>query len=822
MTTFYSGCFFVASLCTISMFPPRPSFFLLYYNFIHRLFYPPLSSSVLGEEIQSVQVFPVRESVPRITRELPASKQSSCICPLRLRIQLEMSDNGALGHQLYKQLIDTKQEARNKGAAELTAKIFSSFRELAPADAYAQALQALTASEAMLKNAMPSHRRGGLFSIKAIVGGLPVTKPHDRAFIKHAFELLVPNITDQDPTVRVAAVEAMHEMIRKFQTELLEVSFLDLFRSMLVCINDKDKRVSTATVELSRTAKEYVTGAEAEFFSIENFVLFVTEALDPAIATREGSGKELELVVVNWVLEWISHVYDLPGHNLVLQLGQYLSHLFYLQSRGDSPDTENILRRSLLDVKVAYNERKADVALQDLLRTTLDGITRIDHAGTRKMMLEWCSELLLLGGDDMLPLTHNIVDSILPQLSAKDPITRDVAKRVNSDLQRQFICFEQNKAVLAASSPAISAPSAPSEPGYLPKATIGYYGLLQHIISKFETKSKEETRIAALEWIALVHEVTRHVVKDHFETIFAAVLNNIADSSEAVMQKCIETLCIISGEEKFTHFVLNLLKAIEGKADILLPKAPAILKQVQLRYQGEHFSTCEKLFLKVAELLPGHSDKRFVNKLVIVLSTMLLSAKELLPLREVLKLGLLDERARGTFLGLYDCWAYDVLAALSLCLLTTAYDHAYRLVEYLGSTELSPQTLVQLDRLAQLIESPVFGFLRVALLRPSHNASLVKTLFGIQMILPQSTELYNTTKNLHRRLKVVPSVYVLEKDVPSEETAAQSRMAAEDRKQLVALLPLSKWEAMLATCRRAQRELLDYELKLKAARRSDK
>jgi vacuole morphology and inheritance protein 14 len=482
-------------------------------------------------------------------------------------------------------------------------------------------------------------------------------------------------------------------------------------------------------------------------------------------------------------------------------------------------------------------------------------------------MLEWTSELLLLGGDDMLPLTHIMVDSILPQLSAKDPVTRDVARRVNADLQRQFICFEQNKAFAASSvspppsagaaarstsasasggpplpssgtvvlaesessansndSAAATAVTHPAHPA-VSKITIGYYGLLQHIITKFESRSKEETRIAALEWIALVNEVANDVVKNHFETVFASVLNNnIADSSEAVMVKTIETLCIISGdgdEEKFSHFIQNLLRSIEGKADILLPKTPPILKQVQLRYQGDGFASCEKLFLKIAELLPLHSDKRFVNKLVIALSTMLLSAKEFLPLREVLKLGLLDERARKTFLGLYDCWTYDVLAALSLCLLTTAYDHAYRLVEYLGSTELSPQTLVQLDRLAQLLESPVFAYLRVALLRPTHNASLVKTLFGIQMILPQCTELYNTTKNLHRRLKVVPSVYVLDKDVPPQEATSQTAKAIEDGKQLVQLLPLALWEDMLDRCKKVQRQLLEYELGLKNSRKSE-
>ena len=90
------------------------------------------------------------------------------------------------------------------------------------------------------------------------------------------------------------------------------------------------------------------------------------------------------------------------------------------------------------------------------------------------------------------------------------------------------------------------------------------------------------------------------------------------------------------------------------------------------------------------------------------------------------------------------------------------------------------------------------------------------------MILPQSTELYNTTKNLHRRLKAVPSVYQLEKDLPAEEGAAFALRRQEAAKQLAALLPLAKWEQMLQTCRRAQEELVEFELKVKTLRRADK
>lgn len=46
--------------------------------------------------------------------------------------------------------------------------------------------------------------------------------------------------------------------------------------------------------------------------------------------------------------------------------------------------------------------------------------------------------------------------------------------------------------------------------------------------------------------------------------------------------------------------------------------------------------------------------------------------------------------------------------------------------------------LMQLDKLVQLLESPVFVHLRLQLLEPDSNPHLFKTLYGLLMLLPQS------------------------------------------------------------------------------------
>jgi len=61
--------------------------------------------------------------------------------------------------------------------------------------------------------------------------------------------------------------------------------------------------------------------------------------------------------------------------------------------------------------------------------------------------------------------------------------------------------------------------------------------------------------------------------------------------------------------------------------------------------------------------------------------------------------------------------------------------------------------LVQLDKLIRLLETPVFAYLRLQLLEPGKHTWLLKTLYGLLMLLPQQSAAF---KILRTRLKTVP------------------------------------------------------------------
>ncbi|KAJ1959930.1 hypothetical protein GGI12_004081 [Dipsacomyces acuminosporus] len=98
-------------------------------------------------------------------------------------------------------------------------------------------------------------------------------------------------------------------------------------------------------------------------------------------------------------------------------------------------------------------------------------------------------------------------------------------------------------------------------------------------------------------------------------------------------------------------------------------------------------------------------------------------------------------RSHGLFATLFKTWSHNPAACLTLCLLSQHYETGANLIAIFGqqTQDLTVSFLVQLDKLVQLIESPVFTYLRLQLLDPLQHPLLVRALYGLLMLLPQSS-----------------------------------------------------------------------------------
>lgn len=167
------------------------------------------------------------------------------------------------------------------------------------------------------------------------------------------------------------------------------------------------------------------------------------------------------------------------------------------------------------------------------------------------------------------------------------------------------------------------------------------------------------------------------------------------------------------------------------------------------------------IYMMLAKILNSKTDLEFTSLMVQTLNLILLTAPELSSLRKSLKNSFqvqASEQDRQTFSSLFFCWSHNPVATFSLCLLAQCYDLSSKLILKFAEVDVTVGFLMQIDKLIQLLESPIFIQLRLHLLEtysPGH-ADLLKSLYGLLMLLPQS----QAYKTLSDRLTTVSSLHM--------------------------------------------------------------
>lgn len=219
------------------------------------------------------------------------------------------------------------------------------------------------------------------------------------------------------------------------------------------------------------------------------------------------------------------------------------------------------------------------------------------------------------------------------------------------------------------------------------------------------------------------------------------LLSKISETDETFFKKFIVKLILFykeeirSRNEDGNNLAGSLIPTTRRKIEFIIRKLCINL-------------TSESIYKAFAEILSSNdNDVDFLDSMVVTLNNILLTTSELATFRKKLKN--LDSSKLDDwqlFATLFLCWCFNAPSALSLCLLTSNYELAYLIIKHLSDMEVGFQLLTQLDILVQLLESPIFMKLRLQLLEPEKHPYLYKTLYGLLMILPQSST-FMTLKN---------------------------------------------------------------------------
>ncbi|XP_056680596.1 protein VAC14 homolog [Monodelphis domestica] len=323
------------------------------------------------------------------------------------------------------------------------------------------------------------------------------------------------------------------------------------------------------------------------------------------------------------------------------------------------------------------------------------------------------------------------------------------------------------------------------------------------------------TRIAVLKWLYHLYIKTPRKMFRHTDNLFPILLRTLSDESDEVILKDLEVLAEIASSPAgqtegpgpfdspnvrvnhsdlqvptsgrtsllgppgarglecspssptmnsyFYKFMINLLKRFSSERKLLEIRGAFIIRQLCLLLNAEN------IFHSMADILLREEDLKFASTMVHTLNTILLTSTELFQLRNQLK-DLKTLESQSLFCCLYRSWCHNPVTTVSLCFLTQNYQHAYDLIQKFGDLEVTVDFLTEVDKLVQLIECPIFTYLRLQLLDVKNNPYLIKALYGLLMLLPQSSAF----QLLSHRLQCVPNPELMQTE-DSVKTAPSSR-----------------------------------------------
>lgn len=289
----------------------------------------------------------------------------------------------------------------------------------------------------------------------------------------------------------------------------------------------------------------------------------------------------------------------------------------------------------------------------------------------------------------------------------------------------------------------------------------------------------ELSRLTLMDWLTFLYssypgsffeidESKKGDSQDRYLFDLTALLRSSTDSSNEVISKVLLLASKISedNQEFFKEFMVKLIfffetDGVENNGRTGEPDEPSSGPNAISRGKVEFMIrrlcvsiSAEKIFQTLSEVLVSFEklNLEFVGNIVVTLNNILLTTHELQGLRTKLKnLDFQKPEDWVFFSTLFQSWCHSPASALSICLLTSNYELAFLIIKCLGELEVTFQLLTQLDILIQLLETPIFLKLRLQLLEPDKHPHLYKTLYGILMIMPQSS----TFTTLRNRLSTV-------------------------------------------------------------------
>uniref|UniRef100_A0A674IZZ1 Protein VAC14 homolog n=1 Tax=Terrapene triunguis TaxID=2587831 RepID=A0A674IZZ1_9SAUR len=644
----------------------------------------------------------------------------------------------------------------------------------------------------------PHSRKGGLIGLAACSIALG---KDSGLYLKELIEPVLTCFNDADSRLRYYACEALYNIVKVARGSVLP-HFNVLFDGLSKLAADPDPNVKSGSELLDRLLKDIVT--ESNKFDLVGFI--------PLLRERIYSNNQYAR---QFIISWILVLESVPDINLLDYLPEILDGLF--QILGDnSKEIRKMCEVALGEFLKEIKKTPSSVKFAEMANILVIHCQASDDLIQLTAMC-WMREFIQLAGRVMLPYSSGILTAVLPCLSYDDrkKSIKEVANVCNQSLMKLVIPEDDET---DEGKQSLSLQTEPKEESLSQQevtssgeslfilaftdrvpVTLNLDGIVQVLDCHLhDSATGMMTRIAVLKWLYHLYIKTPRKMFRHTDSLFPILLWTLSDESDEVILKDLEVLAEIASSPAgqtedqgpcdgsdmrselhipvkasqlsssgmkgmecspstptmncyFYKFMINLLKRFSSERKLLETRGAFIIRQLCLLLNAEN------IFHSMADILLREEDLKFASTMVHTLNTILLTSSELFQLRNQLK-DLKTPESRNLFCCLYRSWCHNPVTTVSLCFLTQNYKHAYDLIQKFGDLEVTVDFLTEVDKLVQLIECPIFTYLRLQLLDVKNNPYLIKALYGLLMLLPQSSAF----QLLSHRLQCVPNPELLQ------------------------------------------------------------
>ncbi|CAF3737156.1 unnamed protein product [Rotaria magnacalcarata] len=641
-----------------------------------------------------------------LKKNITESKQQTAVIKA---IKINMSDRDylPLSTTLVKTLTDKLYEKRKTAALEIEKMV----REFMTVQNYEQIERICKIlSEYFVLSQNGNFRRGGLIGIAALAIACGKEAQRFKAY-------LVPPVLqcflDNDPKVRYYACESLYNIAKVLRTVTLSY-FNEIFDSLSKLVCDLEPTVKSGAELCDRLLKDIVIETCSQFEVIA-FIPLLRER----IYVRNAFTRQ-------FIVSWVSLLTSVPEFDMVQYLPEIMDGLFHIL--GD-PNPE--IRKSC---EILFSEFLTILKNSQVQPDMFEDMTRI----------------------------------LIQNCQASDELIQYTALH----WLREFLNMSKCHQVLLPHSAGL----------FLPDLTITK---MVEVLKTQIQSGASPSRIIALGWVHHLFECLQEQMVAHIDVLFPTLFRVLSDptdesptllitansplplrkkpnkqqhqyTTEAVLL-VLQVFALISTSNRantdrnyndyFTKFIIVLMDLFRTDRGLLEARGSFIIRQLCMLLSPED------IYKTLSETLANEPDTNFAAIMVKILSSILLTSTELHDLRVKLK-NLQTTESADLFVCLYKTWCHNPIALVALCFLSQNYDHACKLVQLFADIEVTVDFLIEIDKLVQLLESPIFTYLRLALLDVENNQTLIRALCGLLMLLPGKTDAFHV---LRRRLECVPN-----------------------------------------------------------------